>query len=116
MSVPFYMDHHVPVAVTTGLRRRGIDVLTAAEDGTDQWDDERLLERATQLGRTLYSQDEDLPAIAHRWLQGGREFAGLVFAPQRGASIGQAVRDLELIAKALEPADMRNHVEFIPYP
>ena len=28
-----YMDHHVPAAITEGLRSRGIDVLTAFEDG-----------------------------------------------------------------------------------
>ncbi len=27
--IRLYMDHHVPVAITRGLRRRGVDVLTA---------------------------------------------------------------------------------------
>ena len=33
MSEPikFYMDEHIPKAVTEGLRRRGVDVLTAQE-------------------------------------------------------------------------------------
>ena len=53
MTLRFYMDHHVPSAITQGLRQRGIDVLTAHEDGAAQFDDEQLLERATQLGRTL---------------------------------------------------------------
>jgi hypothetical protein len=109
------MDHHVPAAVTQGLRRRGIDVLTAYEDGTDRWDDARLLERATQLGRVLYSQDDDLLVIAHQWLNTGREIAGLVYAPQ-GTKVGPAVRDLELIGQAMDPAGMRNRIEYIPYP
>ncbi|AFY30690.1 hypothetical protein Cal7507_0188 [Calothrix sp. PCC 7507] len=33
MSVPLYMDVHVPQAITDQLRRRGVDVLTAHEDG-----------------------------------------------------------------------------------
>jgi len=44
------MDVHVPGAVTTALRLRSIDVLTAQEDGTARWDDDRLLQRATELG------------------------------------------------------------------
>jgi hypothetical protein len=28
------MDHHVQRAVTEGLRRRGVDVVTALEDGS----------------------------------------------------------------------------------
>ncbi len=50
MTISFYMDHHVPTAVTKGLQQRGVDVITAHEDGTSDWDDERLLERATELG------------------------------------------------------------------
>lgn len=33
MSVAFYMDEHVPRAISVGLRLRGVDVLTAQEDG-----------------------------------------------------------------------------------
>jgi hypothetical protein len=52
MSVPLYMDHHVKAAITAGLRNRGVDVITCAEDGTDQADDDQILERATQVGQT----------------------------------------------------------------
>jgi hypothetical protein len=38
----------------------------------------------------------------------------LVYAHQLSVTIGQAVRDLELIAKAIDPQDMRNRIEFIP--
>src|SRR5947209_5814859 len=113
--VPFYMDHHVPSAITAGLRRRGVDVVTAEEDGSATLADEALLDRTTSLGRVLFSQDEDLLAITHQRLQAGRDFSGLAYAHQLAISIGQAVRDLELIAKVLEPADMHNRVEYLPY-
>ena len=32
--VSLYMDVHVDKAITLGLRRRGVDVLTAEEDGS----------------------------------------------------------------------------------
>src|SRR5437879_7135401 len=108
------MDHHVPSAITAGLRRRGVDVITAAEDGSAMLDDEALLERASSLGRVLFSQDEDLLAIAQHRLQSRRDFSGVVYAHQLAISIGQAVRDLELIANVLEPADMQNRVEYLP--
>jgi hypothetical protein len=59
------MDHHVPWAIATGLRKRNVDVLTTDEDGSAAFDDDRLLDRATSLGRVLFSQDEDLLVIAH---------------------------------------------------
>lgn len=59
--------------------------------------------------------DDDFLAITREWQKAGQSFAGLVFAEQLNCSIGEAIRDLELIAKALEPADMLNHIEFIPF-
>jgi Domain of unknown function (DUF5615) len=60
MSVSLYFDVHVPYAITFGLRLRGVDVLTSQEDGTREVDDDVLLDRATALGRVLFSQDKDL--------------------------------------------------------
>lgn len=114
MSLKFYLDHHVPAAIMDGLRRRGVDVLTAYEDGTAELDDPDLLSRTTQLGRVLFSQDRDLLVLADQWLQAGRTFGGLVYAHQLSVTIGEAMRDLILIAQVLEPEDMQNHVEFIP--
>jgi predicted nuclease of predicted toxin-antitoxin system len=64
--VPLYMDHHVPSAVTAGLRKRGVDVITAEEDGSARLEDELLLSRATAPGRILFSQDQDLLVIARQ--------------------------------------------------
>ena len=113
--VPLYMDHHVPSAITAGLRNRGVDVVTAEEDGSARFDDDALLDRATSLGRVLFSQDQDLLVIAHGRLRTGTSFSGVVYAHQLGISIGQAIRDLELIARILAPDDMQNRVEYLPY-
>ena len=55
MPVAFYMEHHVPRAITLGLRLREADVITAYEDGTNQLDDARVLDRAGDLGRVLFT-------------------------------------------------------------
>jgi len=90
-------------------------VLTAYEDGAAEAEDDDLLARATQLGRVLFSQDVDLLIVTDQWLTTGREFAGLVYAHQLGVTIGQAIRDLMLIALVLNPEDMRNRIEFLPF-
>ena len=43
MSLALYMDVHVPAAITRALRRRGVDVLTAQEDGNARLPDPALL-------------------------------------------------------------------------
>ncbi len=53
MPLTLYMDVHIPLAITDGLRRRQIDVLTSQEDGTTRLEDESLLTRANELGRLL---------------------------------------------------------------
>lgn len=60
MTISLYMDHHVPKAITIGLRLLGVDVLTAHEDGADQLGDDLLLKRAHELSRALFTQDDDL--------------------------------------------------------
>ena len=83
----FYMDVHVPEAVTMGLRRRNIDILTSQSDGTRTFDDSALLSRATELGRVLFTQDSDLLQIAQARQEVGINFAGVVFPHQQGVSI-----------------------------
>jgi Domain of unknown function (DUF5615) len=114
VGVALYMDHHVPSAVTAGLRHRAVDVLTAYEDGMAAGADESLLQRATVLGRSVFTQDEDFLVIAAEWQRIARSFSGVIFGSQESLSIGQAIQDLELIAKACEPKQMRNGVQFIP--
>jgi predicted nuclease of predicted toxin-antitoxin system len=114
MTVALYMDHHVPFSITRGLRQRGVDVMTAEEDGTKTWSDPELLNRATSLGRALFSQDEDLLAEAARRQHSGEPFAGVIYAHQLHITIGQCVNDLEILANVNDPADMANQVVYLP--
>jgi rRNA-processing protein FCF1 len=108
------MDVHVPRAVTNGLRRRGVQVITAQEDGTAELADPQLLDRATALGCPLYTQDDDLLAEARQRQMAGVHFAGVIYAHQLRSPVGKCVADLELLAKTFDPADLADRVEFIP--
>ncbi len=114
MPFALYMDHQVPRAITTGSRRQGVDVLTAFEDETDQLLDPELLDRATALGRALFSQDEDLLAEAARRQAAGTAFAGVIYAHQLRVPIGICIRDLTLIGLVGEPGDVQNQVVYLP--
>lgn len=114
MSVALYMDVHVPRPITRGLRRRGVEVLTAQEDGTAQWEDPGLLDRTGELGRVLFSQDEDLLIEAARRQREGIHFASLIYAPQLELSVGQFIEELEILAKAGLLTDFVNRVQYLP--
>jgi hypothetical protein len=83
------MDVHIRRAVVVSLRLRSIDVLTAQEDGSAELDDDRLLERATELGRVLVSQDEDLLREGVRMLREHIDFSGIIYSHQLRITIGQ---------------------------
>jgi Domain of unknown function (DUF5615) len=108
------MDVHIPAAVTSGLRRRGIDVLTCQEDGQDTAGDEELLQRATDRDRVFVTQDDDFLAIAAEWQQAGRDFTGIAYAHQLSPGIGELIDDLELLSLAAEPDEINNRVTYPP--
>lgn len=114
MTISYYMDVHIRRAITEGLRRAGVDVLTAQDDGCGELSDPELLDRATSLGRVLFSMDDDLLIEATHRQTEGLPFAGVIYAHQLRITVGQAVRDLTLIAEIYESADTANRVEFLP--
>jgi hypothetical protein len=79
MPVSLYMDHHIPKAITVGLRLRGIDVVTAYEDGTDPFPDDLLLKRAHELKRVLFTQDDDLLEEAAKCQRNSAPFSPVIY-------------------------------------
>jgi predicted nuclease of predicted toxin-antitoxin system len=114
MAVALYTDHHVSRAIVSGLRLRGVDILTAYEDGSSEIDDPSLLDRAAELGRILFTQDSDLLAEAKRRQAAGISFTAVIYAHQRNVSIGTCIHDLEIITQVSEPGDLDNRVTYLP--
>ena len=112
--VSLFMDVNVRAEITRGLRLRGVDVLIAVEDGTRELNDSALLDRATSLGRVLFTRDVDFLAEGVKRQQRGATFAGVIYAHQLRVSIGECVADLELIAKVSEQDEWINRVEYLP--
>ena len=84
------MDVHVQRMITVGLRLRDVDVLTAQEDGAATLADPLLLDRATELDRVLFSQDDDLLREAVWRQRNHRRFAGLIYGHPMRITIGHA--------------------------
>jgi len=114
VSVHLYFDVQVPSAIADGLRLRGVDVLTAQEDGTAEFEDPAMLDRSTELRRILVTQDEDFLTEATRRHRAGETFFGIVYTHQLYVTIGECVNDLEIIAKDSEPDEWIDRVEHLP--
>lgn len=114
MAIALYFDVHVDYAIAGQLRLRNVEVLTAQEDHSSQLIDEDLLVRAGALGRPLVTHDLRLQAMAESWIALNRPFLGVIFAHPMQVSIGQCVRDLEIIAKATEKSDWTSTLLRLP--
>jgi hypothetical protein len=114
VAIALYMDEHVHRAITIGLRLRDVDVLTVQEDGRTATPDPLILDRALELNRVMFSQDQDFLIEAHHRQSKSIPFAGVIYARQLVA-VGDCIRDLEIIAKASDPEDLVNRVEYIPF-
>jgi hypothetical protein len=114
VSVGLYMDVHVRSEVTDGLRRRGVDVLTAQEDGSTRLFDPVLLDRATALSRVIFTQDDEFLCEAVKRQRHGDDFATVIYAHQLRVSIAQCINDLELFAKVATVEESRGQVVYLP--
>jgi len=108
------MDENIDGAITEALRKLGIAVLTAQDDGHRETPDPVVFDRANALGRVLVSTDSDMLREATLRLKGGQSFIGLVFWHQQALPIGLIVDDLTLLARAGTVADTRDRIIFLP--
>lgn len=114
MTLALYMDEHIHSAITIGLRLRDVDVLTVQEDHRTGASDLLILERAMELQRVIFTQDQDFLIEANRRQIEGIPFFGVIYGHRRVVTIGDCIRDLEILAKVSDPEDLANSVQYLP--
>ena len=110
--IPLYMNEHVPRVITSGLRLKGIDVLTVQEDGFSGESDPELLNRAFYLKRAMFTHDDDLLAEATKRQKAGQVFYGVIYAHHLKVSIGTCIKELELLTRIFDVEEIKNQVIF----
>ena len=103
-----YADENIERSIIEGLRRRGIEVVSALEIGYRGKPDEFHLSQAAELNAVILTHDNDFLMLADRF-----EHNGIIFAHSKNIPVGQCVRGVELIASILSDKDMKNHIEFL---
>jgi hypothetical protein len=112
--IAFYTDENIHGAIIEGLRQRHVDVLRVQDDGYMERDDDEILDRATELARVLFSQDDDLLREATKRQRHGASLSSVVYAHQLDATIGQCIADLEYLAQVGAPEDFTDRVYYLP--
>jgi len=114
MSLRLSMDEHVRSYVSSALRRRGVDVRTAQQDGQESTPDASLLDRAIALQRIMFLQDQDMLSEATERLRNQRPYGGLIYCHQQRLGPGALIDELELVARCYEPDEMVTQIVFLP--
>ena len=109
MAIRFHLDEHISSHIAAGLRRRKIDVTTAADAGLAGATDEAHLKFAASCGRVMVTQDDDFLRLHAQ----GVPHAGIFYCRQQSASLGEMLRRLILIDELLAPEEMSGRVEFL---
>lgn len=108
-EIRFFADQHFPAAVTDGLIRRGIDVITAQSVGRCGVNDADQLAYATGQNRVVLTFDSDFLELN----QQGANHAGIVWCPATKYGIGELVRLLVLLHSVVSGTEMTGHVEHL---
>jgi hypothetical protein len=105
----FYMDQHFPGPASLGLRRHGMDVLTAQDAGRCGLPDADQLQFATREERVMVSFDPDYVALH----TSGVQHAGIAWCPATKYSIGELIQAILLLHGVLDRDMMKSHFEFL---
>jgi predicted nuclease of predicted toxin-antitoxin system len=107
--IRLFFDQHQPSGVARGLRRRGVDVLTAQEAGRCGLPDPNQLQFATAEDRVIMTFDADYLALH----ASGVAHAGIVWCRATKYTIGQLIQFLFLLHQVADRDGMRNFVEYL---
>ena len=105
----FYTNESVSVAVSEGLKRRGVKALSARDVGNLGLSDEEQLAYASKNNLAIVTHDDD------DFLSMVMEFehSGIAYVHQEKYTVGDLIRKLKLLWETTQSENMVNHVEFL---
>lgn len=114
-SVRLYVDEDASEsAVMTGLRARGVDLVTTMEAGRLGTSDTGQLAFAADQQRAIYTfNGSDFCRMHREFLQSGRSHAGIIVIPEQRYSVGQKIRRLAAFVHATSPDAMQDQIKFL---
>ncbi len=73
-----YMDKHIPKAITSELRKHGIDVIRCEEVGMGAATDLEHLEYASSENRIVVTHDKDFTKLHAQWQSKAKPHSGII--------------------------------------
>ncbi|MBI5180017.1 MAG: DUF5615 family PIN-like protein [Nitrospirae bacterium] len=108
-----YTDENVDIRIADGLRKRGVEVFSAIEEGMTGVSDLEQFNYAFQLKAAIFTHDSHFLDIAKKTVKEGSGHWGVIFVSMNKLSIGECIRRLALYADVLFAEEMKNQIEFL---
>lgn len=90
------------------LRRANWGVVRGVDTLPEDAQDPKHFEKAVELGRVFVTNDQPAVVVAHRWVEEGRRFKGMITWPRshyNRMTIGDLVQKFEELAAKDQPFD-----------
>jgi hypothetical protein len=98
--------------LVAALRSRGVNVITALDAVLAEKSDDKQLAFAAEHECVLYTFNvSDFYRLHTEWVGAGREYAGMILAPQQRYSVGEQLRRILRLRASTTMSSMRNQVE-----
>ncbi len=114
--IRFLADEDFNGHIIRGLLRRvpALGIVRVQDVGLMGQGDSILLAWAEQEGRVLLTHDvSTMTDHAYERMRAGHHVTGVVEVPQ-SLAIGQAIKDILLIAKLSSPKELENQIQYLP--
>jgi Domain of unknown function (DUF5615) len=108
------MDVHIPAGIPSILRARGVDLLTAQEDGADELVDDLLLDRSSELERALFTYDQGFTRLVAARQRMAAPFYCVFVARDDPSQVRLYAEWLEMYASLADSDHVRGRLIFIP--
>jgi hypothetical protein len=101
-------------ALAAALRQHGIEVVTTNEANISGLSDDGQLEYAAGQNAAIVTNNiRDFTTLHARWIEEGRQHAGIVVFPQQEYSLGEVVRRLSHLHRTLNAEEMQSRLEWL---
>jgi len=109
-SIKIYINESIDVAVAEGLKRRGVQALSAKDTGNLGLTDEEQIQYASREEAAIFTHDDDFLSLVAK---SNREHHGLIYVHQQKLSTGECIRRIKTLVQIKTPKEMQNHIEFL---
>lgn len=108
--IRIYTNESVNVAIAEGLRRRGVNAISAKDVGNLGLTDEDQLKYALKEKLVIFTHDDDFLSLV---IKSKLEHCGMIYVHQQRLSIGEYIRRIKFLVETRSLNEMMNRIQFL---